>query len=533
MIALRAAAVDDNSPGTSEFVSIPQPVGVRDGDLILAAIVVETAGVQIDPPDDSWTEIIRTDPSRTLGIAVFWKTALNEQDRWVFRLSADVDCEGAALIYSGADGAGPIEAYAAALSAAGVVHDVAAAAAAEGGEEIAVFLGAAAAGTYTPAGGLAEIVAKTNGGTISAQARPAPAAGPIAAFTEAFSAASLGCSVAVVLAPSYGTVALEDAHALFLQGFPDGVEEVYDLEPTGDYFKLFRVIAQQLKTFAFDLADVLRRELVVRTSRYVLPDWERRFGLTTSRAATIGTIPQRQAQVVSAWRAAAGQGSSIPAVEGVLGPLLGYSPSTSVEVLECSRSALTVEHTYADLTPLVIADTATGTRSQSITHHGGIVSTGGVRLELELSSGSGAIDVTLTGPRGDSKTWSIDASGTELTLLFGQEFVGKQIYGIWDLSVTNNSGASITLIWSVLVEGVQVGIQPRQNTAAAIFHWGVYADPLHLGENGVPADFQAARAAIQKMAFAHTVANLIQSKVPFPDVEAGANSSIPDECTPV
>ena len=532
MIALRNAGSDDNPPGPSPFVSIPQPLGTRDGDLVLVGVVVETAGVTVSPPDDSWTEIVRTDPSRTLGIACFWKIALNEQSRWVFAMSASVDGEGAALVYGGADGHEPVEAYAAALNAASVTHDVSSVSASVEDEELVVFLGSSLAGTYTIPAGLSEVVAKSNGGAISAQRRSLAAPGAVAAFAETFSAAALGCSVAIVLAPSYGTLSVDEARQIFIDGFPDGVEEVYDLEPGGDYYKLFQAGAQILKTYVFDLVDVMRRELIARTSRYVLPDWERVFALRGTRAATTGTVPQRQAQVVGAWRAAAGQGSSIPAVDGVLGPLLGYFPDTVVEVIECSRSGLTLEHTYADLVSLTIANTATGTRVLSVLYDGGNVSTGGARLQLELSSGSGALDVTLTGPNGDTKTWQIDASGTDLTVLFGKEFVGALIQGDWTLEVTNNSGASVTLIWSLLVEGVIASFVDRQNTAAAIFHWGVYADPLHLGEAGVPADFAAARSAIHKMAFAHTVANLLQSKVPFPDVDSGANSSIPDECIP-
>jgi hypothetical protein len=112
--------------------------------------------------------------------------------------------------------------------------------------------------------------------------------------------------------------------------------------------------------------------------------------------------------------------------------------------------------------------------------------------------------------------------------LFGIEFANTPIQGSWFLSVTNNSGGTVNFHWSVFVEG----IGPNQETGGAIFDWGVYADPAHLGESGVPSDFPAARLAIQKIAHSHTVGNLLQSLDPYPDVDVDVHAAIPDECIP-
>src|SRR5262249_17480434 len=134
----------------------------------------------------------------------------------------------------------------------------------------------------------------------------------------------------------------------------------------------------------------------------------------------------------------------------------------------------------------------------------------------------------LTAPDGSSKTW---AGGTTAPQwLTAPSLAGAQIQGVWKLVIANGSGISNVLYGTsfLFVEG----IARRQETAGAIFDWGVYADPAHLGENGTPANFAAARATIQKLAFAHTVGNLVQSIAPYPNMDSGVSSSIPNECCP-
>jgi hypothetical protein len=80
----------------------------------------------------------------------------------------------------------------------------------------------------------------------------------------------------------------------------------------------------------------------------------------------------------------------------------------------------------------------------------------------------------------------------------------------------------------LFVEGLARG----QSTGGAIFEWGVYVDPAHVGENGTAADLAGARLAIKRLKHAHTVGSLIQSLAPWPDISSGINSSIPDEWLP-
>lgn len=530
MISLRAKTADDNPSGTSTFVGIPLPIGVRDGDLILVAITTPDP-VDVTPPDESWTKIVRTDPTRPVSVAVYWKFASNEPAHWVFALSGSSKAAGAALVYGNADGFEPVDASGIALTLSSVNHNVSGISPSFDGEVAVLFAAADLTTTFSALTGFVqEVLAGQSGAcTLSAQDRSLPSSAAIAATTVIAANSSDGASVMVAVRPGVGKLSVDDVRRQVIRGFPRGVERVYDLAAGGDYYKYFQAWAQVLKTYAYDLADLLRLEVTPYLSRYKLPEWEQVFGLTTSRTTRAGTFPQRQQQVLGSWRAAAGQPPTAENISAVVGALLGYFPTTPAQTVECLRSDLNVENTYTTLVPFTVADTATGTDTVSEPVDGGAVSQAGARLILEFVSGSGAYVVTLTAPDATAKTWDVDVpSGTAMLILFGAEFAGKVLQGPWTLQIHNVSGSSVTVLWSVLVEG----IARDQETGGAIFDWGVYADPAHLAESGVPADFAAARLAIQKLAYAHTVGNLLQSLVPLPDVDEGASSAIPDECIP-
>ena len=530
MIFLRTSGVDDVPAGSNLFADVAAPVGMRDGDLVLVGVAVDTADTTVTAPE-GWTRVFRTDPSRAVSLAVFWKIALNEPARWSFELSAAVDCQAAVAVYGGAEGWNPIEIATAAGTVSSATQNTPAGATALDNEELALFLAAGAVGTFTPAGDYDEIAAKSNGGSIAIHRLAKPIAGSIPAGTVMFSTPADGASVLVALRPSDSEVSVDDARQIIIDGFPRGVERVYDLEQGGDYFKLFQSIALAAKQTVFDLVELLRREIVPQFSRYLLPEWERVFGVTTTRAAQRGTVPDRQAQVISRWREASGLGSTRAAVTAILGPLLGYNPTTEVEVVTTDRDLLRIEHSY-DLGSQTIASSGTASLTFE-TVDGGKVSDGGARVQLEYGAGSGSFAVLLVAPDLTFKSWTVDLDGQALDLLFGAEFAGAQMDGLWHLVVFNNTAGSLTLIPTAFVEGVQPDhLSVRQDTAAAMFDWGAYADPVHMGENGKPADMDAARAAIQRMAFAHTIGNLLQSIEALPDVDVGADSAIPDECLP-
>jgi hypothetical protein len=485
---------------------------------------------------------------------VFWATVLNAPANWVFSLSSSVQSVGVVAVYANVDVFNPFDTSAINVSVS--AGQLPAITASLDGEELAAFVAAAGNGNFTPAANYQQASSKaTATASISFQHKQLQAAGPQTTVSETFSGAGAGAAVIVAIAPSQGTTTYDDAYQRVFEALPPGIDSLLDFTPTGDFYKYFWVFGSVLK-LCFDLLDIARRELVPYLSRYKLPDWERLFGLRGTFVAQAGTIPQRQSQVLGAWRAAGGQGASIPTVQAILGPLLGYFPTTVPQIIEADPTALKLLHSYGFTGDVTIANGATATITILVSD-GGKVGDMGAQLEIAFSVSAFTGTITLTGPDGTSVSWTGPAAGVsgwaqmpmrlyapgrktqQITTAGGKAaiilvpsgFGGKQIQGGWTLSVTNNSGGSVTLFDGpvLFVEGIARG----QDTGGAIFRWGVYADPTHLGENGTPANFAAARAAINVLAFSHTVGNLIQSLAPYPDVVSGVHAAICDECLPV
>lgn len=536
MISLVASGADSNPAGASAFVGIPQPIGIANGDLVIVALALPATGVVVTPPSSDWTQLVATDTAQPMAMSVWWTTALNLSANLVFALSASCRATGACVAYRGVDSFTPIEASVATLTAAATAHAVGGITAQQASEEALLFLAAAASGTYTPTGGFIETVRKQQTGcTIEAQHQQLQNAGALAAFAEAFSASAAGVSVIIILAPSAGTLTYDDTYARTFGALPKGIDNLLDFTAgAGDFYKYFWVIGSMLK-LGFDLVDLVAQEIVPFLSRYKLPDWERLFGLLQTLTAQRGTIPQRQAQVLGAWRAAAAKSASFPTVAATLGPLLGYFPTTPVQIIEADRSALTLAHSFdfchgVDVT---LSQGTTTTLTVDV-NDGGKVSKMGAQLTLTfLTADTTMMVFTLTAPDGTSKTWAAGAVNSPLWLT-APELAGAQIQGQWTLVITNNSSAigSFNTLYSSLQLFVE-GIGPRQQTGGAIFEWGVFADPAHLGENGTPPDFNASRVAVRKLSFSHSLPSLLQSLSPYPNTDSGIHAAIPDEAIPV
>lgn len=532
MIALRTFAADSGPAAASTgFVSIAQPVGVRDGDLLLVGIAVPAANETVAPPD-GWTQVAQTDPSRAISVAAFWKFAFNEPARWAFALSSSTQGRGGVLVYGGVDALAPIEVFAAAATAGSVNQKVAGISTSADGEELVALLGAAANQSFTPAAGwLPALARKDHDPAISFAAHriQQPAAAAVAPFTSTLGGAADGASLIVALRPGVGQSTVDDVRRQLVANLPAGADEVYDLEAGGDYYYFFQSIAEVLKTLGTDMIDALRLEAVPRFSRLKLPSWESFFGLLTGKIARVGTIPQRQAQVLSAFRALFNSGASVPQVQAIMAPLLGYAVDASpqyVVVLEADRAALDAQNGW-DFGAASMTD---GTHVLLVrVEDDGLVSGGGCRLYLNFD----ATDLhlytfTLAAPCGPSKTWSgADSrmSDSGHLQLFGAEFVGARVGGTWTLTIVKSGGAVINLTDAfIFVEGDKAG----QQTAGAIFDWGVYFNP----PGGGAADLAAVRAAVKKISPSHAVGNVIQSEAPYPDTDTGLHAAIPDECVP-
>ncbi len=533
-IFLRTSGVSDGTQA-QKFVSLPVPVGVQNGDLVLAAIALPQ-NLTVTPPDPSWTLVAQTDPTLAPTLSVWWKTSIGDLgvSRWVFTLSAataGVGPVGTVLVYGGADSFAPVEAFAAALTASSGSHAVASVTAGLPGEEAVLFLAAGASGTYTPA---ANYVGVTNkalaSATVEAHHKGLQAPGAQAGFSVGFSAVTPGASVLVVLAPSYGSTSFQDAYQRFFQALPPGIDNVLDFTTTGDFYNLVWDLAAVLKIFVHDLYDLLRTEIIPSRSRYMLPAWESAFALGQTRTATQGTVPQRQAQVQASWRAVS-RGSSIADVQAVLAPIFGVSASSEVQVVEADFDRLRLEHTYG-----WVGDVAVNTSASVQVHvsDGGTVSKMGAQLQLVVDDPTKLASVTLTAPDGTQATWSGPWTAAPIKL-YAPALAGAQVLGWWTVSFTSSSSMTVYAGSTLFVEGIGpafVGAyQVQQDTGFAIGRWGAYVGS-HAGENGVPADLAAVRRAIANLAQAHTVGNLIQSLTPYPDTSSGANAAIPDECIP-
>lgn len=527
-ISLRTWGNDNNSAGASQFVGIPVPVGVKDGDLAVVGLAVP-AGITVTSPN-GWTQAVTTDPSQ-FGLAIFYATILNAPSRWVFALSAAASATGVVVVYAGVDSFMSIESAASSANASAATAAIPASATSVPGEEVLVFLAAPSASGFTPAAGYLPVVSDSNvTAEIAAHRSSVANPGALAATTAAHGSSTVSVSALLVLRPSAGKLSVDQVRGRILAQFPVGIEETYDLQPGGDYFKYFQAIAEAFKTFAYDAVEMLRSEAIPSRSLFKLSTWEGLFGIAQARVAKVGTVPQRQAQVRAAWRAAARQGSSEPEISAAIGPLLGYNPSTPIELINMNRDALTAAHSYGPEADVLCPASQTKNMDLFIAFDGGKVSSAGARLFLTFDNPDlTGIVITLISPTGKIKEWDGPYTAGPL-VLYAPEFAGLPIQGKWRVSITNGSGSDHTLLAGGILHAE--GVNPGQRTAGAMFCWGVYADPAHLGENGVAADIAGAERMLNRMKQAHTEARVILSKTPYPDTVGGINSSIPDRCIP-
>jgi len=533
-IFLRTFAKDNNPAGASQFVGFAVPVGVTDGDLIVVGITLPGAGITVTPPSDDWTPIAQTDTAVSPGIVAFWKIALNEPAHWVFSLSSSIKATGGALVYGGTDPSSPVEAFSVALTASDTDHDVASISPSLGGEEVIVFVGANTNGSYTPATGFVGVLESTQsaGSTLAAHHRQAPAAGTIAAFTVTFDSSAKGASLALVLRPGVGKLSIDDVRRRLIRAFPEGVEDVYDLTPSGDYYKLFTVIAAVTKLYGYDLIDLLRQESFPGTAYYRLPDWERLLGLDGTRTARLGTISQRQAQVVAAWRLALGTGSSIPEIRAAVAPLLGYDVASDIEIIETPRAVLTSAHTYASPGSYAIPGPGS-VNAVVIVPDSAKVSSGGAQILLTLTHPSVEdLSVTLTGPTGDSYTWNAGSLGSgslsgDDRVLRTPELAGAGVGGSWTVTITSTGASGTADAVSVFVEGIGRDWTGHDGLGAAIFDWGVFVDPTLINHGGGGAvDYAAIQRIIERFSQSHDIGRVIRGSA---TVNPGTAAIIPGD----
>jgi hypothetical protein len=319
---------------------------------------------------------------------------------------------------------------------------------------------------------------------------------------------------------------------LIIQLLPRGSEKLYGLlSRRGDVFQYFSGIADTFSYFAFSAIAQLHAELNPQTANLRLPDYELWLGLTQTPIVISGTIDQRRNQVLSKMRE---QGAStVNNIVGIIAPLLGMLPA-NVQVIESNQASITTAHTYSNSTGASIGSNSSVTQSVYVPDSG--YSDAGAQVSVTITSTNPEqLSFVLTDPSGNQYTMpagTIPAgalTSTAAPVNFVKVSGSTFVVGSWSLQISTGSAACTLVSWSLFVEGLAVA----QDTGGARFWFGVFADPVHLGETGVSANFAAARAALLRIQPAHANGRLLQSIAgAYPNTSSGANSAIPDETLP-
>jgi len=505
-ISLRVAATDLNPVGASTFCAIARPVGLEDGDLMLVGLSLPGGvGTTVTAPA-GWERVLRTDSTTTVSCAVYWKRAQSEPPTWVWVLSGSVQVTGAFVAYSGVDGFTPIDNAQGTSDAAGGSHGIAGISTSRNGEMLVTFLAAATAATYTAPTDYAERATKTQAdSTISAMDRTIATAGQVAATGAAVSMVTEGASVTLALYPSRGTKTIGDVRQVLMDLFPPGAGNLYDFDPGGDAYNLIAAIADGLKLYGYDLADILRTEIDPATAVNNLARWEAVLGLGQSWITRFGTVPQRQAQIVARLRES---GSfSRENIKAILGPILGYADPSQLEIVECDRAQLTIAHEY-DVPSAAIP--GPGSYLQNITvRDQAEVSAAGAQVTMVITHATPAdLEVVLQTPNAVAETLSAPFGTAALVgatrVLYFRTLAGEDCGGTWQLAVNNSGGNAGTVDAGgvLFVEGIGYD-GGNEGLGRAIFQWAVLVDPTLAGVTH-PADYPTARQVLERIKPAHT-----------------------------
>lgn len=326
-------------------------------------------------------------------------------------------------------------------------------------------------------------------------------------------------------------------------------------DPASPDKQLLDFLAQGLKTFGYDVLDLLERELDPSRAVLKLQDWRELYSMPQNPRD-----PEELRALVIARLREYGAEPNIFNVAAAVGVVLGYADPTQLQVLEISAAALRAACEYVETIPGGVAiPVALGfdppatplTRLAPWCYDGGAVWGSGARLELGFNLPAGTtIRARLTGPDGTRKEWAplTQWDPRSTVVLYAPEFAGKSVHGRWRLDLYRTAAPAASLLsWRLLAPGAPrayVGPkvdppttypQPRSvpnvvrqaGLAQWKFWWGVFADPAKLSAK-TAADFGAARQALSRFRLAPAKADLILSKSPIPD----ASTSLPDSCVP-
>lgn len=239
-----------------------------------------------------------------------------------------------------------------------------------------------------------------------------------------------------------------------------------------------------------------------------LSDWEVALGIASLSTSSDAA---RAAAIVSKVRQ--NGASTLDNIRSIVGPLLGYSNPTQLQIIETNRSTLEALHTYENGSGISV--TASSTTRTIAVGDNAPASQFGARLAFDNFSVTDPNDwsITLQGPDSTTKTISNDPSmvrnGSDPQYFYFPGFSGLLCDGVWTVTVQSVAGTVTADDVKIYVEGIGRSVQGRiDGLGAQIFYWSVVVDPALEGVAHA-SDRNAAIVAIEKIAPAHTLGGLV------------------------
>lgn len=536
-VGYRSSSSDTNPSATSVTqLQIPTPSGVVDGDFLLATIAIAGgAGTSLTLPF-GWTLIRRADAGTTIGLLQAYRFAQGEVSSgssWVFGASGTH--AGIVRAFTGVDAFVPIDADASSLVASSSSPATPSVTTSVGGSILIASIASNGNVTVTPPTGyLSRITKSQTNATAYGADTVQGGAGATSAATFTLSGAQVAVTHTLMLTPSVGQTSVDQARSALKTAFPPGAGDWYDWDNPDDqfFYPITYAIAQVLKTYGYDYADLMRQEVNPLLAKLKLPEWEAVLGITQNAASAVNKwIATRQTAVISKLRESGA--STLANIRAALEPLLGFSSANAgtLQIIECNRAALTALHTYANNAGASIGGGSNVSQSVYV-NDGLVVGAAGVQVAVTITSTNPEqLSFTLTGPNGSSPqasvTWAAaslpvgSVTSTTFYLYEKATSAGTNILGTWSLQVNTGAAACTLVSWSLFVEGVGAG----QSTGGAAFEWGAYADPTKTNN----PDLVATLRSIKRIQPGFSNGALLLSINAYPDTVSGVNASIPDQ----
>lgn len=270
---------------------------------------------------------------------------------------------------------------------------------------------------------------------------------------------------------------IAEVKSYLLAEFPPEIAIWLDFSAGSDQDGFLTAAAQALLDYGFTPAEnVVADALPVTATLVGIAAWEGALGLAGSKVALYGPTETRRAQVIARLRLSGA--STIPNITAALTALTGPTPG-ALMILEHSRAALTTANTHAIIAgSTLLPNTADATITFTL-HDNAPASGYGLSLALKLTVNDlSLIQYRLTGPDARTKSWTAQGTGSAVAgdvWLWGKEFAGAQIDGLWTLVISNNDAVDGHLVTpsTVFVEGIgrAAPLSTTEGLGSNIFEW--------------------------------------------------------------